>query len=226
MENTHPELLKRWNLWLENYYKKIGFPLEWKKYGLWRFKRFSPIWRDKFNNLGIKLESSDFIGNSQLDIAITKGFSPCVQLGGYSLKGKVNFALDLSLLRKILPIIKGEIEVYDKVGSVTIKTEDYGINIFADGSFFIRVNEKNYPYEKLMQKTIGIIVKSQRCSGCGVCDKVCEKRIIKINRENESNIYPSILNEPECTHCAKCITHCPVFIQVKLQLESFGEFTN
>jgi len=226
MKETHPDLLKKWNNWLENYFKKFAFPPEWKKFGLWRFKKISPIWRDKFKVLGIKLDFSNFTKNSNLDIAITKGFSPCVQLGGYSLKGKVNFTLDLSLLRKILPIIKGENEVFDEVGAVTIKTEDYGVNIFADGSFFIRTNDKNFPYEKLLQKTIGIIVKSQRCNGCGVCEKVCEKGIIKIKRENETNNYPVVLNASECTHCAKCITHCPVFIQVKLQLESFGEFTD
>ncbi len=228
MKETHPDLLKKWNSWLHNYFKKFGFPPEWEKFGLWRYKKMPPIWRDQFKVLGIKLDFSNFTKNSNLNIAITKGFSPCIQLGGYSLKGKFNFTLDLSQLRKILTIIKGENEIFDEVGAVTIKTEEYGINIFADGSFFIRVNEKKYPYEKLMQKTIGIIVKSQRCSGCGVCEKICEKRIIKINHENETNNYPVILPEyyAECTHCAKCITHCPVFIQVKLQMESFGEFTN
>ena len=80
------------------------------------------------------------------------------------MKGKVNFTLDLSLLSKILPIIKGENEVFDEVGAVTIKTEDYGVNIFADGSFFIRVNDKKYPYFKISKNSLIIIAVAPQTS--------------------------------------------------------------
>ena len=130
---------------------------------------------------------------SAINVSIIKGFSPCVMYEGYSLKGRVNTALDLYHLSKFLPIIKGDKELFNEIGVLAIQSNDFNINIFSDGSFFIRVKDKNYKIKKLLRSITGIIVKTHKCNGCGICMKICPEKIIKVEKNEINNHSFAIL---------------------------------
>ncbi len=222
MREIRPELIEKWDNWLDSYSKKYGYPEEWIKYGLWRFKKVNNQWKNMLQKIGVNYDLSLLNTNTPIDIAITKGFSPCAQYGGYSLKGKVNIALDLNLIQSISPIIKGTTENFPDLGVLTINHDDYKINIFTDGSFYIRVTDKTYNFSSLLKNIIGIIVKSQRCNGCGVCEKICPEKIIKIKEDPEKDVkrpYISSKLALKCNHCGKCITHCPNYQKIKEKIQ-------
>lgn len=216
LKKIHPELIERWDKWLKYYSKKMGYPEEWIKFGLWRFKQMNNMWRDIFKKRGIKYDLSLTNRNLPLEIALTQGFSPCVR-GGFSLKGKFNTALDLDLITPIVNIISGESELYDDMGVLTIKNDTYLINIFTDGSFYIRVKSKDYKYDNLVKKIVGIVAKSHRCNACGVCEKICPEKVMILEKDENDNLRPIIPEKlkSKCSHCGKCISHCPIFQKIK-----------
>lgn len=214
---SHPNLMQKWDTWLENYNKRFGYPIEWIRFGLWRYKNVNLQWVPILKELGIKYDLHQINKNQPLDVKITQGFSPCGQ-GGFSIKGKVNSILDIELINKIISIIPGEIELFEDLGVITIKNPEYLVNINADGTFYLQMWDPNYHYKKLLNDTIGIIVKSHRCTNCGVCAKICPVQIIRIVQNEEDILYyPEITPQQSqsCTHCKNCISHCPVYQKIK-----------
>jgi phosphoadenosine phosphosulfate reductase len=223
INEIHPELISKWNDWLLEYAKKMEFPSEWVKYGLWRFKKISPLWKNTLKRIGIKYDLKRLDGNLPLKLMITKGFSPCVLHGGYSVKGKFNAALDLSLILHQKAIIKGNFELLDDIGVLTMKGDKVSINVFSDGSFYIRFPDKKTDIIRIIHKLIGIIVKSQKCNACDVCVNLCPNHLIAIEK-NEQSTFP-IINENssnKCSSCNICITHCPVYQKIKDTFDVMG----
>ena len=58
-----------------------------------------------------------------------------------------------------------------------------------------------------MKQNILFTVKNQMCTGCGICEDVCPKNCINIQRMNGEN-RPTI-NEQNCVNCQKCLKVCP-----------------
>lgn len=57
-----------------------------------------------------------------------------------------------------------------------------------------------------------LFLDSNRCKGCGLCESVCPKKIIKIsNKEfNEKGyFYAEIIDESKCIGCTFCAQICP-----------------
>ncbi|MBQ8164273.1 MAG: Coenzyme F420 hydrogenase/dehydrogenase, beta subunit C-terminal domain [Clostridia bacterium] len=53
-----------------------------------------------------------------------------------------------------------------------------------------------------------VIKNKSKCTGCGVCANVCEFEAIKMNRDTEGFLYPSV-DYSLCKKCKKCISKCP-----------------
>ncbi len=52
----------------------------------------------------------------------------------------------------------------------------------------------------------------ERCKGCGLCETVCPKQIIALEKEkiNKKGYHPAgITNADACIGCAFCATICP-----------------
>lgn len=51
-----------------------------------------------------------------------------------------------------------------------------------------------------------------RCKGCGLCETVCPKQIIKLSKDkiNKKGYHPAeITDQDSCIGCAFCATMCP-----------------
>lgn len=51
-----------------------------------------------------------------------------------------------------------------------------------------------------------------RCKGCGLCETVCPKQIVKMaaDRTNAKGFHPAaVTNQAECIGCAFCAQICP-----------------
>lgn len=52
----------------------------------------------------------------------------------------------------------------------------------------------------------------ERCKGCGLCETVCPKHIIALDKEtiNQKGYHPAgITDQSACIACAFCATICP-----------------
>lgn len=75
----------------------------------------------------------------------------------------------------------------------------------------------------MSKKNVTFTVKNQMCTGCGVCEDVCPKHCITIQRVNAE--HRPKLDEAVCNECGKCFRVCPgVGIEFqKYQPESGGQ---
>lgn len=59
------------------------------------------------------------------------------------------------------------------------------------------------------------LVKSEECTGCGVCVKVCKKNAISMKKNSEGFSEP-IIDTDVCIKCGQCIKKCPMNNQIEL----------
>jgi len=67
---------------------------------------------------------------------------------------------------------------------------------------------------------VRIVVDTERCKGCGLCESVCPKKIIVMDKENMNSKgfnTAKIINQAECIGCGFCATICPdVAIEIEV----------
>ena len=52
----------------------------------------------------------------------------------------------------------------------------------------------------------------EKCKGCGLCETVCPKQIIQLEKEkiNQKGYHPAgVIDMDKCIGCAFCATMCP-----------------
>ena len=64
----------------------------------------------------------------------------------------------------------------------------------------------NPPVQK---PTIGEVVKSNLCTGCGTCVSLCPNEALELVIDEKKGIYIPELNEKNCTDCGICYEVCP-----------------
>lgn len=53
-----------------------------------------------------------------------------------------------------------------------------------------------------------MICDKNKCSGCGLCEIICPKQAIKLKKNNEGFLYPTI-DKTKCINCNLCKRKCP-----------------
>ncbi|MBQ7340013.1 MAG: 4Fe-4S binding protein [Clostridia bacterium] len=57
-----------------------------------------------------------------------------------------------------------------------------------------------------------VIFDKERCKGCGLCETVCPKKIIALEKEeiNQKGYHPAgVTDESACIGCGSCAIMCP-----------------
>lgn len=54
-------------------------------------------------------------------------------------------------------------------------------------------------------------VNKNKCKGCGLCPRVCPKKILKMgdNMNDVGNRYVECIDDDTCIMCCMCATMCP-----------------
>ncbi len=212
LEETHPRLIKRWYNFLREYKKKYQLPEEWIKYGLWRFKEYPPQWKIFFEKTDIKPNKLKIKTNQEISIVLTKGFSPCL-MSGYSIKGKItNYTPTETTISYFAPL-SSNVDFDEDLNIFSLKSSfkgiKYTLNLFSDGSFFLKSNQKNFNYINLVKLFYTSILREKMCKSCEICVSICPNNALK-RKNNRIEV-----NEKLCTSCQKCITHCPLYNKAK-----------
>ena len=64
-----------------------------------------------------------------------------------------------------------------------------------------------------------VIIDVERCKGCGLCESVCPKKVIKIDKNslNSKGYHPACADDQsDCISCAMCGMICPD-VAIKIQ---------
>ena len=91
---------------------------------------------------------------------------------------------------------------------IDYSTVTKSLNDFSDRSRNWLLNAINIRKNKLNEKTIQNLDPS-KCSGCGTCASVCNKKAIEMVKDS-NGFYRPIINNALCNDCGLCEKRCPV----------------
>jgi phosphoadenosine phosphosulfate reductase len=212
LKNTHSELYSRWFTVLGLYAEKYQLPRAWIDYGLWRFKKHPPMWRNFMKEHELAITFIEPQAETTFEISITKGFSPCLQ-SGYSIKGRFSLPVDLEASIPFLQILSKNLDWDEELNVIHIKGQfkqkDFVLNLFADGSFFLQSQDKGFEYVSFIKNVVSSIYRAKFCNQCGSCLSICPTKALSL-QENRVVIDPL-----KCSHCLNCQTHCSLYQHVK-----------
>ncbi|HLB69812.1 MAG TPA: phosphoadenosine phosphosulfate reductase family protein [Candidatus Methanoperedens sp.] len=190
----HPELFARWNEYLMEWAKESGLSDEFIKHGFWRWKALPPKMKRLAEELKINTEPE--AREHDFGIAITGGISPC-RTGGYTMEGRVTGLLPDKI--KDITNILGESVFSEDLGVLLIRTKTSSVKIFSSGHISINAPGRDEA-SSIFENTAKQLIRLKKCTGCGVCLKVCKSQAIVI--EPELKILEG------CVRCGKCTESC------------------
>ncbi|MHA1777652.1 MAG: phosphoadenosine phosphosulfate reductase domain-containing protein [Promethearchaeota archaeon] len=223
LKETHPQKHEAWFSYLSEYAKKYNLPPEWIDLGLWRYKKLPQQWKNLLKAQQIEYKFQNSSPSHDLNISITKGFSPCLQTG-YSVKGRFSQVIDLANLVAFLPALTPTFEYDTELevisGHGTYKKLTYRFNLFSDGSLFLLSSNRNFDYQAWFRYFFTTIYRSFFCNQCKTCIQVCPSQAIILTETQVA------IQAEKCTACYQCITHCPYFqIGKSIINNTFTSFT-
>lgn len=189
VEETYDEY-RKWNEFLKRYADKKGYPDDWLKYGLWRWKSPPKELRRFVKPEEIKKEET-----GGMELNFVEGYTPCAE--GLSMEGMFSTKLDIERVGNTMNILSG-VERDEEIRACRADN----MLIFEEGAVVIKGKNE----EELKSKRIllgRLIRKSLYCVGCGTCLGLCEEDAIKL--ENGRSWIDNAL----CIHCGKCLSPCP-----------------
>lgn len=142
-----------------------------------------------------------------------KEYIPCIALGWatkykelLSLLKQDQFNFDVRNVTDFSPILSAINEMNDtyKNQSMIIQTN---LKSIQESSCFLFLNsEIGFPESKV-KKNVQMVVESNMCSGCGICESVCPVNCISYSQK-DGNYVPQ-LNADKCLECGLCLKICP-----------------
>lgn len=141
---------------------------------------------------------------------------------GYSVVMPDNYIIMFNLLTpesKIDGILKNADVNISKI-TEKIKSCEKGYFQIQKGAFPRFMTFVNYPFYKKARTTKPFYT-TDNCNGCGLCEKICPSKTIKIDDKRP------VWEEGRCTQCLACIHRCPkVAIQYGKKTITRGRYFN
>ena len=188
---------EKWESFLKDYTKKMGYSSKWQDLGFWRWRRLPKGILDLIEREGIELRDREKSRKTESEFKFysAEGYQPCE--GGVSIEGMFDRTLDMKRVANLLNIL-GEVTYDEKTDSCSFTDVD----VFSEGGVAVRGrNEKKA--KKLMGKVRDTILRAHLCVGCGICTGRCYQGALKLEEQVS-------LDEEKCIHCTECLGPCPV----------------
>ena len=203
MKTSHPKLFIKLNQKLLKIQNEQGLPNQYTSWGLWRWKYLPQKIIDLLKAQDVKYRSSNVINSSEqnLTFQITSNVSPCVK-GGFSILLSANQILDLSRIKKLIPIL-GSTKYNSELDILSISIQNGHISIYCDGSIVIKTTNLNI-LPKQISSLVKILYRITQCDGCGICTYSCREKALVV-KSGVINVY-----EDCCFHCLECNDFCPL----------------
>ena len=201
LKELHPELYDRWIQFLNKWAKKYGLSPEWAERGFWRWRKFRE--KGQINlalEIGIPEEKIIWQQDEKLKFRLVKGFSSC-QDGSFSVEGRIEGYLNLLRIANMLNML-GPVKNSQELGIISLRTENYTLNLYSDGTFTFRSQNQEESEGKL-QLIQSLIKRANECIGCGICIPICPENALSL-RDNKIWVNKS------CTACLICLEKCPI----------------
>jgi phosphoadenosine phosphosulfate reductase len=194
---SYPDMWKRWEGFLLDYGRKVGYPPEYVKYGLWRWRRLPNKWEELRKALGIEPKRPES-GEGLLRFTMVSGYRPCKD-GSATAEGSFSEPIDLE---RVMPYMRPIGRVKEADGMLYVSRNDGSVQAYATGTVVARAQDKEKASEliSLAEKSIR---RGMLCVGCGICVGACPKNAIA--REGHR-----ITVSEACTSCGECIERCPI----------------
>jgi len=206
LREIHPEMMKKWDGWLMKYAEKHNLPDNWRKYGLWRFRKLNQQWKNYFEKHGVDYTSFGFEPTSLIQFNEDKEDSP--------ITGKMLLPVHLSKLENLFQALPGITSKEDT--SLLYTNRQLEFHLEQSGIFSIISSTTEKTIKKFINQILALILKTETCANCGVCEDICPQNIVHI--EKHGSRYIPIIEptaESPCIHCLKCISHCPLHQKIK-----------
>jgi phosphoadenosine phosphosulfate reductase len=203
MKESHPNLFMQLNKELLKIQNHQGLPQQYLSWGLWRWKYFPQKIIDLLKAEDVTYNSSNNPNPNERNLAFqfTSQASPCIK-GGFSTLLSANQMLDLSRIKKLIPIL-GSTEHNTELDILSIKIKNGQISIFCDGSIIIKSSTMN-ALMKQVSSLVQILHRITLCDGCGACTYSCREKALVV----KSGVINVI--ESRCIHCLECNDFCPL----------------
>jgi len=198
-KGTHPDMHRRWESYLERYAETHGLPAEYVRMGFWRWKVLPPKMVKLADEMDLRTEPKAGTGMS---IKMLKGASPCAA-GGYSMEAIVSIprTRDLSCVEDALRTA-GDVRYSEEFEIALLRTKYGTAKIFGGGQ--VSVTARNAAdAERLFERSVKALLRSQMCTSCGICAKACPRRAITIKDGLR-------VDKERCTSCGRCERSCMV----------------
>ena len=191
----------QWDEYLTNYMRERGLPDEWKRYGLWRWKKAPQSIREEVNRITGK-DVSELTRQTKapekgpLTMKVQEGYSPCVI--GYSVEAAVSRPVDLDRLAGFMQILGRTVEKDPDGQWVSV---DY-ITMYREGAIISKANVER-DARNTIDKLFQLIIRSEQCVGCGLCAARCEQHALRMENGRVE------IDPDECIRCQDCFGPCP-----------------
>ncbi len=191
----------QWDDYLNEYMNSRGLPDEWKKYGLWRWKRAPQSIKEEVQRVSGK-DVSELTKQTKppekgpLMIKVQEGYSPCTI--GFSIEAALSRPVDLDRLAGFMQILGRTVEKDPDGQWVSV---DY-ITIYREGAIISKASVEE-DARKAIDKLFQLIIRSEQCVGCGLCVARCGQHALRMEN-GRVEIDPN-----ECIRCQDCFGPCP-----------------
>ncbi len=201
LKGIHPELYEKWLNFLKEWAKKYKLSPEWATRGFWRWRKFKE--KGQVNLAGqVGLAEKEIIWqkDEKFKFFMTEGINPC-QDGSFSIEGRIEGYLHIDYIINQFSIL-GTVKYSPKLGIISLRTSDFSLNLFSDGTITIRGSKESL--EKSKPVILGLIKRATECIGCGICIPSCSESALELK---DQKIW---ITSERCSGCKKCLEICPV----------------
>jgi phosphoadenosine phosphosulfate reductase len=199
LKTNHKDLWMQLSNYLEKYKNNQNLPNDWLQYGLWRWKKIPPKFKDI---LGEEIYNNYPKTDESPKIDFFSTLTPCV--GPVIIKGKINSSesFDLPYTADLLKPF-GQVSMKEKLGILLFTKSELKARIFQNGRFYFNFETINEPVRDLALYVLMTIIRGAECTGCGACIGSCPSFSLSIEDQK-------ILIDSSCTGCKKCLDVCPI----------------